>query len=100
MLYVPPKFNHEVIPMSPRLGISFGSRSILRYDVVDNFMPKDFHDSLWELMSSHRFPWFYGAKTNYDSDCPYIEQEDSLDDYHFVHHFTIMINLLVHFMRR
>jgi mannose-6-phosphate isomerase-like protein (cupin superfamily) len=25
MLYVPPKFNHEVIPMSPRLGISFGA---------------------------------------------------------------------------
>lgn len=25
MLYVPPKFNHEVIPLSPRLGISFGA---------------------------------------------------------------------------
>jgi len=25
LIYVPPKFNHEVIPLSPRLGISFGS---------------------------------------------------------------------------
>tara|TARA_B100002019_G_scaffold267358_1_gene258371 strand:+ start:1564 stop:2076 length:513 start_codon:yes stop_codon:yes gene_type:complete len=59
----------------------------LKYEVVDNFMPEDFHSSLWEIVSNGRFPWFYGAKTNYDPECPYIEQEECLDDYHFIHHF-------------
>ncbi len=59
----------------------------MKYRIVDNFMPEDFHNSVWELMSSFRFPWFYGSKTNYNPECPYIVQEDSLDDYHFIHHF-------------
>ena len=59
----------------------------MRYEVIDNFMPEDFHNSLWKVYQMERFPWFYGAKTNYDPECPYIEQEESLDDYHFIHHF-------------
>ena len=59
----------------------------MKYEVVDNFMPEDFHSSLWEIVSGRRFPWFYGEKTNYDPECPYIEQEECLDDYHFIHHF-------------
>lgn len=59
----------------------------MNYHIVDDFMPEEFHNKIWNLVTGQRFPWFYGSKTNHDDSSPYIKQEDNLDDYHFIHHF-------------
>ena len=61
----------------------------MRYNIIDDAMPSDFHDKIWSTMSSHVFPWFYGNTTNYqqNGDEEFIKQDDDLDDYHFIHHF-------------
>jgi len=50
----------------------------MKHTVVDNFLPSEYFESLFNLIDDHNFPWFYGN---------YVADADDNKDSYFVHSF-------------
>ena len=54
--------------------------------IIDNFLPEDIFNPLFDLMSSDTFPWFFNNSV-LDPNDPSIEKDSSPDNYQFTHTF-------------
>ena len=51
----------------------------MSYKIIDNFLPEDIFNPLFDLMSSYHFPWYFNE---------FVADEDSpLDNFQFTHTF-------------
>ena len=50
-----------------------------RIDIVDNFLPEDVFNPLFDLLSSWNFPWDFNDFV--------VDENSSLDNYQFTHTF-------------
>mgnify|MGYP001166878757 FL=1 len=57
-------------------------------DIVDNFLPEDVFNPLFDLLSSWNFPWYFNDFV--------VDENPSLDNYQFTHTFINSSRDIVH----
>ena len=60
----------------------------MSYKIIDNFLPEDIFNPLFDLMSSYHFPWYFNE---------FVADEDSpLDNFQFTHTSVSYTHLRAH----